>query len=626
MLLLVLQILFAAVKGQLSVPSQTVCGSNACYTVHMDRKPFHKALESCKANGGNLVTAKDAEEALQIQMLLSSLPMAPSRSGKRKFWMGLQLSQRHCYQQHKPLRGFSWTSGGEETAYSNWGREPQSTCTAHRCVHIVSSSQGSRKGENFKWSDGVCNLGVDGYLCKFSFKGMCPKISLSGPGTVTYTTPFNTESSSLALVPFGSLAIVSCEDNGVSPSLPYVMCVEKSPKLYGWSMDGHFCAPPSGCNIDNGGCAQVCVSDGERDYHCQCNNGYQLGDDQHSCEPQDHCKGDPCEHRCVNLSVGFECICPVGYELAENERNCVDTDECAHRPCAQLCVNSAGSFRCDCTEGYTIIAGQCRDLDECSAYPCDHICQNTDGSYRCQCRAGYGINGSGHSCIDLDECLEHPCVGMCSNTEGSFECSCSEGYTLGEDHVSCVPQDVPTSLTATVQDLSTDTTAGDWSPTTPAAVIVDTSDLGTTVEFSETHAQPEMRGGPTTGEVSGQTDGAVADFSAGSWSPTPLLTVTQPSDTGGAPSHVKNDKGRAWLLACALGSVAAVLLVLCVVALILCRRHSSAKKKINSAGDYYSWVEAARSPSSRASGKITSADFNPSADKYIEIEANQTEV
>ncbi|XP_067900488.1 complement component C1q receptor-like [Heterodontus francisci] len=626
MLLLLFQVLFATVAGQLSVPWHTVCARNACYTAHMGSKPFHKALESCKANGGSLATVKDAGEAVQIQRLLSSLPMAPPPRGQWRFWMGLQLPLRHCYQQHRPLRGFRWTSGDEETEFSNWAREPQSTCTAHRCVHIASYPQGSLKGENFQWSDGVCSHGVDGYLCKFSFKGMCRKMDLSGPGSVTYTTPFNAESSSLSLVPFGSLATVSCEDGGISAATHYVLCVEQSPKLFGWSMDGPFCAPPSGCIIANGGCAQVCVSDGERGHHCQCENGYQLGADQRSCEPLDHCQGDPCEYRCVNFPVGFRCSCPAGYELAGNGRDCADTDECAGAPCAQLCINSAGGYRCACTEGFAMVAGQCQDRDECSARPCAHLCQNTDGSYRCHCRAGYVTSASGHSCMDVDECTGHPCAGICSNTEGSFACSCSEGYALGEDNASCVPESMVTTLLIATEPAVSDTTAGGWSPSSAPGPMVHTADWGSTPLHLDSPATPTQSETPTTGRLSGQSDGRVTDFSAGSWSPMPFLTVRQPPGTGGTPRQVEQEKGTWWLLLCALGSAAALLLVLCAMALILYRRHRSAKEQTNKAGHYYSWVQTTEPSSFRAPDKVTSVHCNPSADSYMEIEANQTAV
>ncbi|XP_072907452.1 uncharacterized protein [Hemitrygon akajei] len=589
MLLLVMHSLLSVVTARPSVPSDTVCGSNACYTAHLDRKPFHQALERCKANGGNLATAKNTEEALLIHKLLSGFSAA--QRPRSKFWLGLQLPPRHCYQQHKPLRGFIWTSGGAETTYSNWAREPRSTCTAHRCVHLMSSPAGG----NYKWHDGACGHGADGYLCKFSFKGMCPQIALSGPGSATYTTPFGAVSSSLTHVPFGSIADVSCE--GGSLAAGYVLCKERDPGQYGWSSDGPFCTPPSGCDLDNGGCAQICVSAGEGGgYRCQCDPGYQLRGDQRSCEPRDYCQDRPCEYSCVSHFQGFQCLCPVGYQLAENGRSCEDTDECAQTPCAQICINTLGSFRCDCTQGYALIAGQCRDLDECSDHPCDHICQNAVGSYRCLCRAGYGLQGT--FCVDIDECATHRCQGTCSNSEGSFQCSCSQGYELGEDGESCIPEDVATSLTSTTQRW--DTMAGEWDPTTPGALMEHGSDW----EMSSVSL-----GGPSI------RMGAAAESTTVDWTPVPSPTTARLSEKPGSASL-------SWALMGALGSVAALLLVLCVVGFVMCLRNRSPKEKGINAGDYYSWVQSRGQSPFRASYVRCSR----SSDNYIEIEASQTEV
>ncbi|XP_072361972.1 complement component C1q receptor-like [Scyliorhinus torazame] len=606
-MLLFFQVLFVAVAGQLSVPSHTVCGHNACYTAHTGSKPFQEALASCRANGGNLVTAKDPGEAQHIQDLLSTLAPGPPPSRKWRFWMGLHLPQRHCYQQHKPLRGFLWTAGGDQTTYSNWGREPLGTCTARRCVHItVSHSRSS--SEDFKWSDGVCTQHLDGYLCKFSFKGMCQAIGLNGTGLVTYSTPFNAESSSLTLVPFGSLAKVSCEE---APAMGYVLCLEKSQGSFGWSKDGPFCAPPSGCTLENGGCAQLCVSQRGRRHHCQCHEGYQLGGDQRSCQPLDHCQAAPCQYRCLHLSVGFQCTCPLGYGLAENGHNCLDVDECANAShCPQLCINSPGSFSCRCTKGFVLMDGQCQDLDECAAWPCAQMCQNTEGSYRCHCRAGYV--SSGHSCLDLDECTGHPCQRACSNTEGSFHCSCPGGYTLAEDGVSCAPQHLATTLIASPPDL---TSAGDWSAPMPAGIGIHTTHLGTTSGHMDSAATESERPGVPT--VGGQREGTVADFSTGRGPP-----ITSRPGRVRTPTQGGEQEHRAWLLPCALGS-AAVLLLLCSLVLVLCCRHRSAEGK---ATDFYSWIQAAGPSSFRTPWKATSAGCHTAADNYMELEANQTAI
>uniref|UniRef100_A0A4W3HX49 C-type lectin domain-containing protein n=1 Tax=Callorhinchus milii TaxID=7868 RepID=A0A4W3HX49_CALMI len=304
----------------LPVPSETLCSSNACYTVHLERKPFHKALESCKANGGSLASLKSAEEALQIEGLLASLPSAPS-GNKSKFWIGLQLLPRHCYQQHKPLRGFSWTVGGEESQYSNWRREPQSTCTAHRCVYISYYSSGTLNQGDLKWSDSICYAGVEGYLCKFSFKGMCHKISLGGPGSVNYITPFNAKTSSLALVPFGSMATVSCE-NGIPSSSNFVMY--------------HPCE--FGCTSHLSG------------FECICLVGYELAENKKDCVDTNECAHSPCDQLCFNSVGSFWCDCIGGYTMVSGV--CQDVDECSERPCNQSCQNTDGSYQCNCRHGY----------------------------------------------------------------------------------------------------------------------------------------------------------------------------------------------------------------------------------------------------------------------------------
>ncbi|XP_007892693.1 complement component C1q receptor-like [Callorhinchus milii] len=617
------------VEGKLPVPSETLCSSNACYTVHLERKPFHKALESCKANGGSLASLKSAEEALQIEGLLASLPSAPS-GNKSKFWIGLQLLPRHCYQQHKPLRGFSWTVGGEESQYSNWRREPQSTCTAHRCVYISYYSSGTLNQGDLKWSDSICYAGVEGYLCKFSFKGMCHKISLGGPGSVNYITPFNAKTSSLALVPFGSMATVSCE-NGIPSSSNFVMCMEMSPKVYDWLKDGPFCTPPPACNSDNGGCAHICVNDGPNgDYHCQCSEGHQLGQDQRSCVPSDPCQDHPCEFGCTSHLSGFECICLVGYELAENKKDCVDTNECAHSPCDQLCFNSVGSFWCDCIGGYTMVSGVCQDVDECSERPCNQSCQNTDGSYQCNCRHGYATHGDGHSCLDINECIEHPCDGMCSNTEGSFECSCNAGYTLHEDNVSCIPA-MNILPIATVTEEISETTRESWDLATTKYQMAGFSEWHSPVVrvvSSVSNTDLELKTISTIEPQNPPTGGNIRASSEGNWSLSTMVMVTrtQPTAVAVAPSQMIKNKGEAWLLACVLGSVAATLLLVCVVALVLCRRKRSAKEKNTNASNYYSWMPAAGSSPPRALRKSTLVATSTSADKLNHFEENQTEV
>ncbi|XP_050433383.1 low-density lipoprotein receptor-related protein 1 isoform X2 [Adelges cooleyi] len=65
----------------------------------------------------------------------------------------------------------------------------------------------------------------------------------------------------------------------------------------------------------------------------------------------------PCEHICIDRSVGYECQCHSGYKSVGSL--CHDINECNStdivKPCSQICYNTIGSFKCDCTAGYTLL-------------------------------------------------------------------------------------------------------------------------------------------------------------------------------------------------------------------------------------------------------------------------------
>uniref|UniRef100_H3ACE9 CD248 molecule n=2 Tax=Latimeria chalumnae TaxID=7897 RepID=H3ACE9_LATCH len=300
-----------------------------------------------------------------------------------------------------------------------------------------SSQQAQR--DNFKWLDGSCTLPVDGYLCKFNFKGMCPRIEEGARGVVSYTTPFILVSTLLDYIPFGSVASVPC--GGTRPDQS-VLCMQKEDGYIGWSKDAPFCedSHQRWCETNNGGCEHICIEEGNQ-YYCDCDPGYGLEDDGVSCSPTDYCEGNPCEYQCMSTDDSYHCSCPDGYVLAENGHDCLDIDECTQKTCEQLCVNTPGSFECQCQEGYQIEEGQCRDQDECMEDRCEHACENTEGSYRCHCHLGYSpAEDDPHQCADTDECrIPGTCHQMCVNYIGGFECHCNVGYELQADGFSCKP-------------------------------------------------------------------------------------------------------------------------------------------------------------------------------------------
>ncbi|KAL8184092.1 UNVERIFIED_CONTAM: hypothetical protein K2H54_006279 [Gekko kuhli] len=389
---------------------EAACGPDGCYAAYFQRRSFLDAWRSCRELGGNLATVKHHDEAAQVAELLRGPAGARAEQGPRLFWIGLQRQPRQCFPL-RPLRGFMWITGEQDTFYTNWARPAVEagggSCAAPRCV-VLDDQQG-------QWLEGSCTVPVDGYLCRFAFQGMCPGLDEEG-GPVTYTTPFGPAGGSLRYVPFGTVAAVTC--GGAVPAVS-VLCMQKDDGTVGWSKGAPLCREHvyqhSWCEGDNGGCQQLCLDEGPG-YSCECHSGYLLMPDGHSCAPNDACREQPCQFECVpDEEGGYHCQCPEGYELSSDDHHCEDADECADAPC-------------------------------------EHQCENTDGSYLCRCHLGFSPSEDepGH-CTDTDECqIPGVCQQMCVNYVGGFECYCTEGYDLEPDGISCSPVDQPPPL-ATAQ-------------------------------------------------------------------------------------------------------------------------------------------------------------------------------
>ncbi|KAF7649435.1 hypothetical protein LDENG_00141230 [Lucifuga dentata] len=435
--------LLALLFGLSSVPAQdlrerdALCNTDRCFVVYFQRKTFLDSWRACKEKGGNLVTIKRQEEADNIATLFSSVDLRYSRT-KVRVWIGLQRQPRQCTS--RPLRGFSWTTGDQDTEYTNWQREDSpGLCSAPRCVVMSYSTAAHEQADNFKWLDGSCTVPVDGYLCHYGYEGMCPALWSEGGGNTLYTTPFNLLTTLLTHVPFGSVASVPCPTKDEQS----VLCMLKEDGSVGWSRNPPLCSDPpvtqNWCDQGNGGCEHFCRLAGAHVY-CECAPGFQLGEDGLSCRQADVCQAAPCEFECMPLLDGYRCACPEGYMLAPDERGCLDVDECLQSPCEHLCVNAPGTFECRCLKGYhPDETGGCEDVDECMNDPCEHACENTPGSHICHCHLGFSPLPEDLSrCQDTDECqIVGTCEQMCVNYEGGFECYCEVGYELMSDHYSC---------------------------------------------------------------------------------------------------------------------------------------------------------------------------------------------
>lgn len=426
------------VLGQDLRETDALCTADGCLVLYFQRKTFLESWKSCKEGGGNLATVKRAEDAGAIGRLFSSVDLRHSRS-KVRVWIGLQRQPRQCAPL-QPLRGFSWTTGDQDTEYTNWRDEDSpGACSAPRCVAVGYDTQ--KHGDNLKWVDGSCAVHVDGYLCHYAYKGMCPALWSEGAGNALYATPFHLLSTLLTHVPPGTVATLPClSDAGRESS---VSCELTDDGSAGWSRDPPLCSDPPAshhwCQVDNGGCEHFCRVAGVH-FYCECAHGYQLAENGHSCELLDVCQDAPCKFECLPLLDSYRCACPDGYMLAPDEHGCMDVDECLQSPCEHLCVNSPGSFECRCREGYLLDEeGACEDEDECMANPCQHACENTAGSHICHCHLGFSpVPKDTSRCQDTDECRSAgTCQQMCVNFMGSFQCYCDEGYQLMPDLHSC---------------------------------------------------------------------------------------------------------------------------------------------------------------------------------------------
>lgn len=609
--LLLLLLLVQSWMGAGATPEAVLCAAAACYSAHWGKLSATEAQERCSQDGGNLATVKNEEEARHVQkalaQLLSTKMFQEAKMGR--FWIGLQRDKGKCHSS-LPLRGFVWVDGEEDTAYSNWYKEGKGSCISARCVSLVLDLSLTPHPSHLpKWSDSPCgNPGspgsnIEGFLCKFNFKGMCKPLALGGPGQVTYRTPFQATTSSLEAVPFASAADVVC-GNGTESKSHYFICKEKMPGVFDWGSSGPLCVTSKfGCNFNNGGCHQDCFEGGDGSFHCGCRPGFQLLDDLVTCVSRNPCSSNPCggQATCVPLPQwgNYTCHCPRGYRLDSNKLECVDVDECKDSPCDQECVNTPGGFFCECWVGYQSSGPEdesCRDVDECAASqsPCAQGCINTDGSFYCSCEKGYILSGEDSTqCEDVDECLDprgSPCNNSnCVNTKGSFYCGCMPGWKLAPNENICVMDPM---------------SSGDRERSTLPPVTVSSPTRGSEgmYEGAPTTRRSFLGSEDTTVSMSldtsafSGTPGIWMEKETGTHLPT-AISKHKPTDEDSVStlSDDGTDDGQKLLLFYILGTVVAISLLLALaLGLLIYRKRRTKKeeikKKPQNAADGYSWA------------------------------------
>ncbi|XP_042357011.1 complement component C1q receptor [Plectropomus leopardus] len=535
-------------EGLSAAQDETLCTSDACYTLHTDLVTFEEARQYCFHYGGYLITVRDIEEEDVLRSLLSQIQRP------LKVWIGLKLNRGDCVLPREALFGFKWVSGEEDSSYSNWEKEPDTTCTRERCVEVNYNLSGQ-----LKWTAGPCKRSSF-YACKFYFKGMCKPLALLGPGQIIYTAPFSPKPlrSEMQSFPLATYATISCNDQESHVSL----CNDVD-NVYRWTVPGPFCkAGKQSCAINNGGCEHLCRQHAD-EVRCLCKDGYNLGEDGLACRMKDLCGADTCEHQCIMRESGYYCKCPHGFKLDANQRNCSDIDECKSKACDHhLCVNTHGSYMCVCNSGYEMVDGACIDVDECVQTRCEHSCLNNVGSFSCYCNKGFSLAEDGLSCEDVNECVSNPCLFKCINTDGSFLCTCPQGFHM-TDSSTCTPDNTETSSAS--------------------------SDNPAEEETQENVTESLTR---TTVELQHQSPHTDAPLPA-------LVNVTHSDQQNNASLVTSLDKTvNSRVIICVLGSVIPLLLLIAVslaIAIFRCSRSKKEAKKMTTT-DGYCWVSSGLDP------------------------------
>lgn len=523
---------------------ETLCTSDACFTLHHEELNFEEAQQDCDDNGGNLMSLRDKSEESKLLELIRT-----HHSKRFKVWIGLKRNKKECMLPDETLKGFKWISGEEDSQYSNWKKDPSATCL-ERCVRVDYTAADP---DQLKWIETACKSKAL-YACKFSFRGMCKPLSLLGTGNVIYTPPFSMEplKSEIKLLPIGTFADIFCDK-----SKPVYSVCRNINNTYNWTVPGPFCQlEKQNCGLNNGGCEHWCHQSADA-VRCFCKEGFELEDDGFSCRTKDLCGPDSCEHQCSTWGSGIICSCRNGFRLSENQRNCSDIDECQSEACRdRMCVNMPGSYTCVCKDGFDMIDGDCREADECARSGCDYGCSNDNGSVSCYCSEGFILSQDGHSCVDVNLCASNPCLSdfTCINTVGSFVCTHqpkTEEFTKTPTHVSVTP--------------------------------VAPSDVETQ-NFTESLTRITVK----LQHLSPHTD-----------APQPELTdVTDRDQSNPTTATNKTESGNFKLLICILGSVIPLFLLVTLTLFIIIFRCSRTKKEVKkkTTVDGYCWVSPGLDP------------------------------
>ncbi|XP_007538625.2 layilin isoform X2 [Erinaceus europaeus] len=188
----VLAALLAGPRGAAGrlLSGQLVCRGGTqrpCYKViyfhdAFRRLNFEEARETCRRDGGHLVSIESEAEQRMIENLIGNLLASDG-----DFWIGLRRHEEKRNNSTACQDLYAWTDGST-AAFRNWYVDEPS-CGSEVCVvmyHQPSATPGIGGPYMFQWNDDRCNM-KNNFICKYSDEKPTPT-STRPEGTRTEST------------------------------------------------------------------------------------------------------------------------------------------------------------------------------------------------------------------------------------------------------------------------------------------------------------------------------------------------------------------------------------------------------------------------------------------------------
>ncbi|XP_078538441.1 layilin isoform X1 [Lissotriton helveticus] len=150
---------------------QTVCRlgtQRPCYKIvyfhdASRRVNFEEAQQTCRRDGGHLVSIESEAEQKLIEKLISGLSASDG-----DFWLGLRRREEEPENSTECQSLYSWMDGKKATFWNWYVDEP--SCGSEVCVvmyHQPSANEGVGGPYMFQWNDDRCNM-KNNFICKYS--------------------------------------------------------------------------------------------------------------------------------------------------------------------------------------------------------------------------------------------------------------------------------------------------------------------------------------------------------------------------------------------------------------------------------------------------------------------------